>query len=448
MVAGLGPTGVVLALLLARRGLRVLAADAAPTVFPHPRAVAVDDDVLRVLRTLVEVEVNGWQRAGFLDATGQLLLEVGFGAGEVGQPPLGFVHQPSLERALRSALLAEPTAEVRLGCRVEFGGQDSGGVSLAGDLAGMRASWLVACDGAASGLRTALGIPWRRRGRSDPWLVIDASVPSPLVEGPYFNYRCDPNRPGVSMPFPGGHRWEWRLHPGETLDPATLLPTGTTVQRAATYHFEVATAGAWRAGRVLLAGDAAHTMPPFAGQGMGAGIRDASQLAWRLAELCRGVAVESDPLTAWEAERRAHLRRVVTLSRLLGLVVSTPRARERDALLRAAAGTPWLGGWLRRAGPRPPSGPRLPSPRVRRLDGSVAPLDELVPWEWSRLRLPAAGVRGGAGGAGAGEFVVLRPGGRRTYRDPAALEDLDGTLLALLSKRGGAVTVRPDRLLI
>jgi 3-(3-hydroxy-phenyl)propionate hydroxylase len=440
VVAGLGPTGTTLALLLARQGVRVLAADVAAAPYPHPRAVAVDDDVLRVLTSLVEVEVNGWQRAGFLDAAGRLLLEIGFGTSEVGHPALAFVHQPRLERALRAALVAEPLADVRLGCRVELAGQDPDGVTLGGDLDGVRASWLVACDGAGSPLRAAVGIPWRSRGRSDPWLVVDAGVERPLAGLPYFSYLCDPQRPGVTMPFPGGHRWEWRLRPGETLDPTSLLPPGTTVERSAVYRFERATAASWRSGRVLLAGDAAHTMPPFAGQGMGAGIRDASQLAWRLTELCRDNAREPDPLGSWEAERRAHVRQVVRLSQLLGLLVATRHDRTRDTLLRTAAATPLLGPWLRRGGPRPPSGPRLPSPAVRLLDGTVAPLDAVTPWAWQRYRVAAAP-------AAPGDVVILAPGGRRRHVDPAALEDLDGTLLAALRRRGGALLARPDRLL-
>ena len=343
IVAGLGPTGCVLALLCARFGLRVLALEPNEEPYPHPRAVAVDDDVLRVLAPLVELEVNGWQRAGFHDADGRLLLDIGFGETEIGQPALAFVHQPTLERSLRAAL-GDVGVTVRTGERAALASQDDASVTLTD---GTRGCWLVACDGAGSSIRSSLDICWL--GRDDPheWLVVDVEVESPLPELPYFGYLCDPERPGVTMPFPGGHRWEWRLRDGETLDVAALLPPNATVVRSATYRFSARRAGRWRERRVLLAGDAAHTMPPFAGQGMGAGIRDAAQLAWRLAELCSGSAREADPLGVWEAERTRHVRRVVRLSRLLGWLVTTRHAAARDALLRGAGATPWLGEWLR-----------------------------------------------------------------------------------------------------
>lgn len=436
VVAGLGPTGCVLALLCARAGLQVLAVEPSEEPYPHPRAVAVDDDVLRILAGLIDVETNGWQRAGFHRADGRLLLDVGFGESEVGQPALAFLHQPTFERSLRAAL--EPAGvTVRLGDRVTFGSQDATTVTL-GD--GTLTRWLVACDGANSALRSELGVRWRGRDSGSTWLVVDTEVASPLPGQPYFGYLCDPVRPGVTMPFPGGHRWEWLLAPGEQLDPESLLPAGVRVIRSATYRFSARHASRWRVGRVLLAGDAAHTMPPFAGQGMGAGIRDAAQLAWRLAELCSGTTREADPLGAWESERRSHVCRVVLLSRFLGVLVTTRHAGFRDALLSGAASTPGLGGWLRSGGPRPPSGPRLPAPRLRALDGTVARLDDVIPLQWQGFRLD--GTPGEPG-----DLVVLEPGGRRGCEDPAAVEDLDGTLLKLLARRGGRVLARPDRLL-
>jgi len=449
VIAGCGPTGAVLGRLLAARGLDVLVADAAAEPYPLPRAVAVDDDVLRVLLPLVpDLAVNGHQRAGFLDARGRVLLEVGLGESVLGLPELAFLHQPTLERSLRAGL-GPAGAELRTASPVTLRGQDADGVDVTVGGAPERARWVVGCDGAASPLRSALGIAWR--GRDDPrrWLVLDAAVDVPLVGTPYFSYLCDPRRPAVTMPLPGGHRWEWQLAPGEEpteeLVAGLLAPydepgAGLRVVRRATYQFAARSAQHWRRGRVLLAGDAAHTLPPFAGQGMGAGIRDAAQLAWRLAELVRADPVEPDPLAAWESERRAHLRQVTRLSWLLGALVASRHPRARDALLRGAAGTPGLGGWLRAGGPRPPSGPRLPSPRLRRLDGSVARLDALLPAEWTAFGL-------GTRPAGPRAVAVLAPGDRRASRDPAALEDLDGTLLALLRRRGGQLLARPDRLL-
>jgi 3-(3-hydroxy-phenyl)propionate hydroxylase len=149
------------------------------------------------------------------------------------------------------------------------------------------------------------------------------------------------------MPLPGGHRWEWQLAPGEdAFDPRPMLPLGVQVVRETTYRYGARRAARWRSGRVLLAGDAAHTMPPFAGQGLGAGFRD----AWALGALLpRGEVDRYQPL------REPHVRAMTRLSLLLGALLETgsrPAAAVRDGVLRGAFRTPVLGGWLGRGGPR------------------------------------------------------------------------------------------------
>ncbi len=168
-----------------------------------------------------------------------------------------------------------------------------------------------------------------------------------VPERPLFTYTADPALPQVDLPVPGGHRWEWLDRGG--LDPRALLRRDTDadveVVRAATYRFSARRAERWRVGRVLLAGDAAHTMPPFAGQGLGAGLRD----AWALAALLgRG------EVGRYEALRVPHVRRTTALSLALGTVLQARRGTPaRDALLRGAFAAPGLGPWLGRGGPRP-----------------------------------------------------------------------------------------------
>jgi 3-(3-hydroxy-phenyl)propionate hydroxylase len=149
------------------------------------------------------------------------------------------------------------------------------------------------------------------------------------------------------MPLPGGHRWEWLLAPGEApFDPRPLLPPGVEVVREVTYRYGARRASTWRRGRVLLAGDAAHTMPPFAGQGLGAGVRD----AWAL-----GALLPQGRVQEYELLRAPHVRAMTRLSLFLGSVLETRSAvaaSSRDVLLAAAFRAPGVGRWLGRGGPR------------------------------------------------------------------------------------------------
>ncbi|MCW2543001.1 MAG: putative 3-(3-hydroxy-phenyl)propionate hydroxylase, FAD/NAD(P)-binding, partial [Frankiales bacterium] len=170
------------------------------------------------------------------------------------------------------------------------------------------------------------------------WRVVDAV-------GSYrngFTYTCDPAMPAVDMPMPGGHRWEFLLRPGAVAPGVPL-----EVVRSVDYRFGARQAAAWQRGRVLLAGDAAHTMPPFAGQGLGAGLRD----AWALSRLLpAGRVHEYEPL------RAPHVREMTRLSLLVGSVLQARRgAAARDALLAGAFRAPLMGPWLSRGGPRRPS---------------------------------------------------------------------------------------------
>ena len=163
------------------------------------------------------------------------------------------------------------------------------------------ARWLVGCDGAASAVRARLEIPLEGRTNPQRWVVVDALVDRPLRKVPHPHFVGDATRPMVTLPMsPGRHRWEWMLHPGEDaaphLEPAAvrrkieewLDGESVEIERAVAYTFHTRMAARWRRGRVLLAGDAAHLMPPFAGQGFSSGARDAGNLAWKLADVLAG----------------------------------------------------------------------------------------------------------------------------------------------------------------
>ena len=335
VVAGLGPVGALLALRLTRAGLSVLAVDRADAPYPLPRAIAADDEVQEILARcdpgLVAPMLHD-QPVRFV-SRGRTLGEIRFPRTN-GFSGLSFFHQPTLEAGLASLL----TCEVRRGTAVTGFAQDGSGVTVSLGPERLRASWLVGCDGAGSTVRSLAGIAWRGRDLPHRWHVVDCAGDAGR---PGFTYACDPAMPTVDMPMPGGHRWEFLLRDGSSPPPVPL-----PVVRATDYTYGTRHASRWLSGRVLLAGDAAHTMPPFAGQGLGAGLRD----AWALGELLpAGRASEYEPL------RLPHVREMTRLSLLVGGVLQARRGTAvRDALLRSAFRAPGLGPWLGRGGPRRP----------------------------------------------------------------------------------------------
>lgn len=357
LVVGCGPVGAVLALGLASRGLDVVVVDRSPAMHPLPRAVAADDEVAGLLEAVapgclagavrdVPVRfVSGRVGAG---ASGRVLGEVRFTSGPSGHSGLSLFSQPELEQRL-AAVLEELPIEVRRGAGLAALVQDPTGVTARlDDGSAVRSRWLVGCDGASSDVRRLCGIGWEGKDLAR-WLVVDVEGP---VDRPGLTYTCDPAGPKVDMPTPGGHRWEWLLREGEaTPSVAALLakdvdPAVVQVIRAVTYRYGARHAQRWREGRVLLAGDAAHTMPPFAGQGLGAGVRDAVALTRMLAAGHPG---------GYQALRAPHVAGMTRLSLLLGAVVETRSpmaAAARDWLLAGAFRAPALGPWLARGGPR------------------------------------------------------------------------------------------------
>ena len=346
VVVGCGPVGAVLALRLAQLGLDALVVERAAEVFPLPRAVAADDEVQELLDRVAPGVVDSMltdQSVRFVDRHRRPLGTIDFPRAVSGFSGLAFFSQPELERALRAGI-----PSLRVGVGVEGWTQDADGVTARlSDGEQVRATWLVGCDGAASGVRRTAGIAWRGRDLADEWLVVD--VLGQVPERRCFTYTCDPALPQVDMPVPGGHRWEW-LVGGAEPDPAALIArdtaAGVEVVRAVRYRFGARRADRWAVGRVALAGDAAHTMPPFAGQGLGAGVRD----AWALAE-----HLAAGSLDGYQAQRAPHVAQMTRLSLFLGAVLQTGSpalAATRDVLLRSAFRAPGLGPWLSRGGPR------------------------------------------------------------------------------------------------
>jgi 3-(3-hydroxy-phenyl)propionate hydroxylase len=368
LVVGLGPVGAAMAALLARRGLEVIAVERDRSVYPLPRAVHFDHEIMRLLQQLgvaAEVQRHAQENPGyeFRSADGRLLMRFEPAPETASGWASGYMfHQPGLETALRSILVASPHADLRLGWSFETLTQDADGVSVAllgpDGPAAIRARYLVGCDGASSRVRGAVGGGLFDYGFDEPWLVVDVEVP-PGCRTPGVNLQvCDPARPTTCvLSGPGRHRWEFMLLPGET--PDDMLQDATIqgliapwdcgpveIERKAVYRFHGLVANRWRSGRVLLAGDAAHQTPPFAGQGMCSGLRDAANLAWKLEAVIEGEA-KSDLLDTYQVEREPNARAYIELAIGMGRVVCTrdvaaAAARDAEMLARLASGAPAL----------------------------------------------------------------------------------------------------------
>ncbi len=361
LIAGGGPTGVTLALLLAKAGVKVIVAEKEADIYPLPRAAHLDHEAMRILQAAgvadaVAATCRRADRYDFLTANGEVLLrfEGAERIGPGGWPGGNMIHQPSVEAALREEL--KQTAGDVLHTRWELVGFDDSAEAVTARIATphgerqLRARFLVGADGARSPVREACGIVFDDLGFEEPWLVIDTIVldQSRLPEA---NLQiCDPARPTTCILMgEGRHRWEFMLMPGETAEAISsresierLLDSwnvkgAVTLERHAVYTFKARIAAEWRKGRVLLAGDAAHQTPPFAGQGMCSGLRDAANLAWKLAAVLNGAPASL--LDSYQTERGPNLRATIDMAIMMGRTVcitDADAAAARDAQMLAA----------------------------------------------------------------------------------------------------------------
>jgi 2-polyprenyl-6-methoxyphenol hydroxylase-like FAD-dependent oxidoreductase len=367
LIVGYGPVGQTLALLLGNAGHSVLVVERWPAPYARPRAVHFDDEIARVFAAagvgaaVMDVTEPAseyeWQ-----NADGKTLIRFEWsGDGPSGWPTANMFAQPDLERVLADSIDHRPSVRVLRGRRVvqlvDHGDQVEATIQHeAGDVATFRTRYVVGCDGANSFVREHLQTSMTDFGFFYDWLILDV-VPMDRHEWRPMNLQiCDPVRPRtVVSGGPGRRRWEFMRLPHESIDELNTEETAwrlladwnltrenATLERHTVYTFQARWANTWRAGRVLIAGDAAHLMPPFAGQGMCSGIRDAANLAWKLDLVLTGVA-EDPLLDSYGSERSQHVRHATGMSTELGNVIclTEPSAvAARDETMLKAEGRP------------------------------------------------------------------------------------------------------------
>lgn len=329
IVVGCGPVGVMAALRATQRGLSVIALDRDLDIYPLPRAIGMDDEIQRLFQNAglsdrlreCSTPMGG---AEFLDAEGNRVIGMELPSdlrGPSGHYPIVSFDQPSVERFLRVAAV-EAGVDMRLGVEVAAvtGAEPRAEATVTlVDGTTLRARWIIGADGASSTIRRLIGVVLDDQGFDEPWLVVDTTKLDPDLDlGTLAQQHCNPARVVTVVPGHGTRRrWEFQLGDHETreemLSPdriAKLLapwgsPAQLQVDRAAVYRFHATVAGSFRRGNVFLAGDSAHQMPPFNGQGMCSGLRDAENLSWKLAEVAHGRAGDA-LLDTYDIERRPH----------------------------------------------------------------------------------------------------------------------------------------------
>jgi 3-(3-hydroxy-phenyl)propionate hydroxylase len=482
-IVGYGPVGATAANLLGQCGLKVVVVERDPDIYFRARAISTDEEVMRIwqqtgLADRLNADMQPGGGADFVDANGASIVNLSPTDRGNGHPPQQFIYQPAVEAVLREGVARFPNVSLLLKHECLRVMQHSGSVELLmadltrDEFKRVRAKYVIAADGGSSAIRGQLGIGFTGRTYSERWIVIDTKVLQQWPGHDRLRFHCNPARPTVDCPTPlGHHRWEFPVRDHE--DEKSLLNeeaiwevlTGQRITRAnvdiigfACYSHHVRFADRWRVGRVFLAGDAAHAMPPWIGQGMCAGIRDVGNLCWKLHAVISGSLPES-VLDTYQAERLPHVKEVTRRAVKVGDVIierNPLRAALRNHFFRTASRIPGFTSWLR-------NHRWLPDARYRSgfIVHTGAATGWLFPQPWvidehgDHVRLDDA-----IGGA----WVVLHTGHRDSLRPwasvnvpiieiaprggaprPGRIVDHDDKLTSWLAdKNASAVIIRPD----
>ncbi len=410
IIVGAGPTGLAAGNLLGMMGIDTLILERNVGLSDYPKAISIDDEGLRICQAmglhhavmehaLLDVEAH------YISGK-RLLARVAPTREPNGFPLISTFHQPTLEAILHNGLKRYPCVSIQFESELECFEQNADSVIVTvatPDKDGpssrrIECAYLLACDGGRSGIRRALDIPMRGSTYTQKWLVNDTEQDPDTTNA--IKFYCNPARPAVNVPSPHSRRrWEFMLLPGETEE--DLLQAGRANQlirqsggpfapqitRSVVYTFRATSAATYARGRVFLLGDAAHMMPPFGGQGMNCGLRDAHNLCWKLRLVLQGLAHPA-LLDSYSVERRQQTQQLIRFSTFLGNIVmptSKPLALLRDSIFSTLNTIPPVRRFLSEAGikplPRYARGfllsPSLRVPFMATLPGKMLPQPEI-----------------------------------------------------------------------
>lgn len=489
-IVGYGPSGIIAALTLAKYGISTIVFERHHDIYARARAVTVNDWTMRIFQDLGVDEavlkcIDPQRSLRWMRYDGTEIMRIELPPSTLGSKHRQFnIYQPTMEATLRECAARHSKIDVRYGMEIASLSQDDSGVTLSakdletGNVSDVRVRYAIGCDGGSSATRSMLDVKLLGDTLEVQWIVIDCRVKRWWPDRNFLTFWSDKERPVVDISLSGGnHRWELPLKPGETeADFATneqvwplLKALGVTeddveIHQHAFYRHHTRMADKWRVGRVFLAGDAAHLMPPWAGAGMQTGMRDAYDIGWKLAGVLKG-QLPDHFLDTYEAERRPNAAFYTQLAVQLGRVIKQELSDEEQAALNApppdaasAAEPPLIAppvlaaGWLH--GPLAETsivGRMAPQPVMGDTRGVMARLDTLLGHSFVLLgdnvdpaTLLTAEEKAGWDALGA-RYIAVRPQDAHT-QGADELVDLDEVLGPWLRKyQVRAVALRPDR---
>ncbi|ROL81650.1 3-(3-hydroxyphenyl)propionate hydroxylase [Pseudomonas chlororaphis] len=494
LVIGNGPVGATIAALLGRYGVTTLVVDKLHEIVLMPRAIALDNEALRILQ-LAGLSEDAFEKIVIPEVKMHSPVLGQFGRANTegcidGHPKLVTFYQPDLERAMRGQVSRLKSVSSLGGFELESLVEEAECVVATvrdqeGHSHSVRAQYLIGADGASSRVRALIGQEFEGQTYAEDWLIVDAKNRHQSAID-HIEFICDPRRPTPHMPAPGGReRWEFMLQPGESREElespesiARLIapwvnPLELEIERKAVYRFHARCCNRFSKGRTFLVGDAAHITPPFVGQGLVAGLRDGANLAWKLAWVLRGHASPAI-LETYDTERRPHAQAMINLAKLMGRLVM-PKNKVAaffiHGLMRMLGLTPSTRRYFEQLDIKPKNifkqglfvqhrrgdklvrGSLFPQAWIHTLQKQIKLSDDAL---GDNLTLVGFGVdplsllttdQIVAWEKMGGHFLEVRPRGQRSGGSCDFIEDMNHEILPLAAK-ATLVAVRPDRIIM